>query len=700
MKNSLLEYYKRAQKKTAIAVIVSGFFFFIVSLFFQYQEKQTVLNQQAQYIEKSIRNDMLTGNKLYVYEICRSLFSDSSLESLKILKNAEVYCDFKREAVSHFFLSVSVPILFNPLEAAVNENILGSVELKLNAEVILINLLISVICLAFIIIAFYFALRKLHTSIKEDIVVPLDRFSYIMTTNPRDETSVEALKDDTKFSEMLSLTSSYIALIGRLKVVENKLTEESKRAALADLSRQVSHDIRSPLSALNMVMSQLPQLSEEKRVLIRNSVQRINDIANSLLEKGTTSREINDSNTDKKLEVILLGSLIDSIVSEKRIQFRDRINIEIVTDIGDAFGVFARANANELKRILSNLINNSVEAFGNGGGKVTVSLRGQKETTSITVSDTGKGIPKNILSKLLAGEKGVSHGKEGTDSGSGIGIFHAKSTIESFGGRFDINTKEGTGTMISMILPREKAPKWFAEKIEISEGQMVIAVDDDQSIHNIWQGCFNCFDLQKSKVQLLNFSSSEVFEKWFNDNSHLALNGLFLMDYELLGQELTGLSLIEKYKIGAKSILVTSRYDEKDIYERCEHLGARVLPKSMAGFVPLIFTKSLLKPDVILIDDDELIHMSWEMVAKENQKSYVGFRNYNDFLKEAEKIDPSAMIFIDSNLGTEKPGELIAKEIFEMGFHNVFLSTGYNADSFQNMPWIKGVVGKSFPADE
>ena len=448
--------------------------------------------------------------------------------------------------------------------------------------------------------------RKLAAKNVAALAKPLEmeiaRISYISEgfKNPAvRELGVEPISTSKTLpiQEVFKLSEAYKDLLDHSLQFLNleKSIEISK--SLSTLAAQVSHDIRSPLSALNMVMGQLPHLPEDKRVLIRDSVQRINDIANSLLEKGRSQHSAANPSHGPgiNLEVLLLGSLIDSLVSEKRIQYRDKIKIEIVADFDASFDVFAKADSKELKRILSNLVNNSVEAFDEAGGKITVSLRGQTNIASVVVSDNGKGIPEQVVAKLMAGEKGVSHGKEGTRSGSGIGVNHAKATIESFGGKFEINSREGMGTMIIMTLPREVAPKWFVERIEFSEGQTVIALDDDQSIHNIWQGRFASSDLAKGGVQLLHFSSSAVFESWLADARGKTLDPVFLMDYELLGQENTGLDLIEKHSLGSQAILVTSRYEEKHLRERCERLSVRILPKSMAGFVPFTLRAPLEK---------------------------------------------------------------------------------------------------------
>lgn len=116
-----------------------------------------------------------------------------------------------------------------------------------------------------------------------------------------------------------------------IKARNNELNEVNlaKREAevLGTLAAQVSHDIRSPLSALNLVVSTITNLPEEKRILIRSSVNRINDIANDLLckskSRATTDSQI-DSSKNNKTQVEMLSALVDVLVSEKRIQIRDK----------------------------------------------------------------------------------------------------------------------------------------------------------------------------------------------------------------------------------------------------------------------------------------------------------------------------------------------------------------------------------------
>ncbi|MHA0111710.1 hypothetical protein ACXYUI_32175, partial [Klebsiella pneumoniae] len=63
---------------------------------------------------------------------------------------------------------------------------------------------------------------------------------------------------------------------------------------------------------------------------------------------------------------------------------------------------------------------------------------------------------------------------------------------------------------------------------------------------------------------------------------------LFLFDYELLNQSFTGLDLIEKLAISKKSILVTSYYEDPKVKERTAKIKLRLIPKSIAAFIPII----------------------------------------------------------------------------------------------------------------
>jgi two-component system sporulation sensor kinase A len=214
----------------------------------------------------------------------------------------------------------------------------------------------------------------------------------------------------------------------------------------------VSHDIRSPLSALALVIDSLDNLSPEKSQLVRQIAQRIDGIASDLLSRFViegTPRTIGakDDSTFQSADTFL-----KNIVAEKRLHVARNLEaiklIQMRLDLPANESRFSIISHKELSRVLSNIINNSVEALDNGG-TIDIALRESTRDFTIIVNDNGCGIPDPVLSKL--GQSRVSFGKSA--GGTGTGIMHATETVARLGGKMRIQSRIGVGTMVSITLP-------------------------------------------------------------------------------------------------------------------------------------------------------------------------------------------------------------------------------------------------------
>ena len=100
--------------------------------------------------------------------------------------------------------------------------------------------------------------------------------------------------------------------------------------------------------------------------------------------------------------------------------------------------------------------------------------------------------------------------------------------------------------------------------------------------------------------------------------------------------------------------------------------------------------------DAILVND-ELTYLTWKLPAKSKGKRLLTFSNPRGLQPLLYRLSKNTPIFIDSNLGHGLRGEVYGKELFELGFTELYLATGYEADQFLPMHWIKGVLSKDFP---
>lgn len=75
-------------------------------------------------------------------------------------------------------------------------------------------------------------------------------------------------------------------------------------------------------------------------------------------------------------------------------------------------------------------------------------------------------------------------------------------------------------------------------------------------------------------------------------------------------------------------------------------------------------------------------------------KSIICFINGFDLKANLNEIDLECAFYIDSNLSSSEKGEDLAKDLFDLGFKNLYLATGYEPDQFSHVSWVKAVVGK------
>lgn len=106
------------------------------------------------------------------------------------------------------------------------------------------------------------------------------------------------------------------------------------------------------------------------------------------------------------------------------------------------------------------------------------------------------------------------------------------------------------------------------------------------------------------------------------------------------------------------------------------------------------------KIDFVHLDDDDLLRICWSHSAKKAGKQIKSFSNPNELKMSLSTIEKETPFYIDSCLGDGViEGQDFAKELFEMGYENLYLSTGYEKEKFAEMPWIKDVIGKTPPWD-
>jgi two-component sensor histidine kinase len=317
----------------------------------------------------------------------------------------------------------------------------------------------------------------------------------------------------------------------------------------------------------------LKDIPENYRIILRDSVNRINDIANNLL---TNYKNQHTSQNEDKLQSWLVASLLESIISEKKLQHQ---HIAMEAHISSAaYFIFAHFNAIEMKRVISNIVNNAAEAFENEDGKIIISLDVENNQVILKIIDNGCGISEEKLAMVF--QEGVSFKQHG----SGLGLSHAKKSIEAWSGKIKLESQEGHGTTITITLPVVSPPVWFGATIEVTPQSTIVILDDDDSIHGAWDE--RLANSEAKHLPVIHFKLPRDLWRWCLENGDKDI--VVLSDYEIIGQQMTGLDVLEKIKLAEKSFLITSHYENRNILERCEKAHIKLLPKNLIMHVAIL----------------------------------------------------------------------------------------------------------------
>ena len=238
-------------------------------------------------------------------------------------------------------------------------------------------------------------------------------------------------------------------IVTQLDEARERDREADKARLLAEIATSVAHDIKAPLAAFDRLLSGVSAIPDRYRRIATAAMSRIRDIAEDLTAHAAAPELYKVSGT---IQRVAINRLVEDVVSEARLSHSERRGLVICFAPLPAIAQLrVPIDPQILRRILSNLLNNAVQA-STGRGTVTVEVTVDEGWVRLSVTDRGEGISADILPKL--GKRGFTFGKPG---GQGLGLYHARGATEAWGGTLTISSELGKGTTVAVRLPAVKA---------------------------------------------------------------------------------------------------------------------------------------------------------------------------------------------------------------------------------------------------
>ena len=282
--------------------------------------------------------------------------------------------------------------------------------------------------------------RFISRRLVKNIVIAANRIRAIKETGDLNQRVGLSGKDEVSY-----LTNEFDHLLDVLEESHRRVVEAERVQARVQATREVAHNIKSPVIAVEMMLPLLADMPQRLQNVFRNSVNEIKEMIERL-SRNADSLTMPDQ--DPALIPTDLNKILEAITQEKQVEYSAKNDVGIsFTNMSPRETLIVNINPAEFRSVISNLINNALESYSEKTKTVKVSLTKVGDRCKVDIEDFGRGIDSETLSKLGAGN--LSVGKIG---GKGIGLSHAYRAVAACGGRIEIRSLLGQGTRFSIFL--------------------------------------------------------------------------------------------------------------------------------------------------------------------------------------------------------------------------------------------------------
>lgn len=231
----------------------------------------------------------------------------------------------------------------------------------------------------------------------------------------------------------------------KLLSAQKQVYHAEKLASVGRLASGVAHEINNPLNGIKNCVYAIQQNPDDKEQLqkymnlIDEGLNHIETVVQKLLGFARTpAKSVATVDVNQMIKQVV--ELLDYRLKQKQIDVR----LEIDSDLP-----LIKADYSLLQEVIMNLLINSYDAVGDGGTVVVQTKRARGDAIQILLKDNGIGIPAERLNKIFD----PFYTTKDPGVGTGLGLSVALDIVQAHGGKIDVNSEEGKGTVFIVTLP-------------------------------------------------------------------------------------------------------------------------------------------------------------------------------------------------------------------------------------------------------
>jgi len=251
-----------------------------------------------------------------------------------------------------------------------------------------------------------------------------------------------------RYDEIGELVKQYNTLLDQLALSAQLLARSERETAWREMAKQVAHEIKNPLTPMRLSVQYLLRAWNDQDPEID---QKLKNISQTLISQIDTLSSIASAFSDFAVMPqpnpirLNLAELLSKVVN----LFDHQDNIKFILNIETTSTAYIHADPENLNRIFTNLIKNSIQAIGNKQfAQIRIHLGETTDHYLIRVEDNGKGMTEEEASKVFTPNFTTK------SSGMGMGLSIVYSLVQQAGGTISFETKPGEGTAFTIALPK------------------------------------------------------------------------------------------------------------------------------------------------------------------------------------------------------------------------------------------------------
>jgi signal transduction histidine kinase len=243
--------------------------------------------------------------------------------------------------------------------------------------------------------------------------------------------------------EIGELEEAFDEMTANLKQSQDEIVKTQRELAWREMARQVAHEIKNPLTPMRLSIQHLQQAYADR---VEDFGTLLNRITATMIEQiDALSRIASEFSSfarmpPRSMQPCSVHAIVRDVVTlfqQEKLTFT--LALDADTDV-------VRADPDELRRVVINILRNAVQAM-NGRGSVSIRTSSAAGSMTVRIEDSGPGIPEELRGRLF--EPNFSTKSEGM----GLGLAIVKRAVEDMGGSVAVESALGKGTAMILRMP-------------------------------------------------------------------------------------------------------------------------------------------------------------------------------------------------------------------------------------------------------